>query len=168
MQRAAGYLACAGRVAVDEHHHRHQRVDGFHAGAVFAVGALELALRLHERDVFGYEHIEYVDSLLQRAAAVAAQVEHKRLHALAVHLEIGAAHVFRASFGEGAQQQVAYAVVLQAVIGHGRHLYGAARHLQAQRLALDFAIVGGGVGKERLSGALHLQHKSAARVTAQV
>ena len=135
LQGAAGNLARRCRVAVNEHHHGHHRVDGLHRGLVGMVGALHLAAVLNHGDAFFHEHVHQAGRLRLAAPAIAAKVEHKGLHALVLHLDERAAHLACATISKLREQQVSDAVAAQTVVGDGgRLLYLPARYLHLHHL----------------------------------
>ena len=99
------------------------------------VRALQLSAVGNDEFPFGYEHVDDAHGLRFGAAAIAAKVEHEALHALLFKVEEGTAHLARAVFGKSGEVDVAHAVGLHAIIGHGRRLDGLSGNLKLH----DFA-----------------------------
>ena len=93
LQRTARYLACRCCVAVNQHHYRHHGVNRLRCSLIFVCRALDASLGGDYCHILRYKHIDYLDSLCQRTAAVVTQVKQQTRHALAAHLHNGAAHI---------------------------------------------------------------------------
>ena len=135
LQAAARDLARTGRFAVHQHHDGHDGVYRFHRRPVVVVHAFQASAVRNDQLSLGHEHVHKAHSLLFYAAAVAPQVEHELLHALSFQVEERPPHLLGAAFRELVQVDVAHAVLPQAVVGHRRELYGAARHLDFHHLS---------------------------------
>ena len=135
LQRTGSDLAGAGRLAVDQHHYWHHRVNGLEPRLVLAVGLAQLAPRLHQHPALGHPHVYYLNGLGQRAAAVAPEVEHEALGPLPLQVDEGAAHVLGASLREAVQADVAHPAGAHAVVWYLGQLDVAARHPERQLLA---------------------------------
>ena len=93
LQRTSSNLTCRCCVAVYEHYNRHVGIYRFLRCLILTVGSVQFPLRCHQRKVVGHEHVHYLHSLVERAAAVATKVENKTFHALFLQVDESTAHL---------------------------------------------------------------------------
>ena len=82
LQRSARNLRGRRRLLVHQHHDGYHGVDGLQARLVFRLDTLQLTLRLDYALTLGQPHAQDVHTLRQRAATIAAQVQHQLLSTL--------------------------------------------------------------------------------------
>ena len=142
LQGTAGNLRGRCRLTIHQHHDGHHRVDRLQTGLVFAVCTLQLAFRLYNLLTLRHPHAHNIDTLRQRTAAIAAQVEDQLLCTLLLQVEECQTHRFRGLARKGVQIDISDAVVQHAVPRNLWHLDVLAgnlkRHLLARRRTLNF------------------------------
>ena len=120
LECASGDFACRGRPAVDEHRQWHIGHDGLLRGFIHTVILCGAAFCGQHLSAFRQEEAENFDGFVHQSAAVAAQVEHHRLHGrVGLEFEQRLLHTLGRVLVVGVERDVAYVVFRHAVVGDG-------------------------------------------------
>ena len=115
---------------------------------------LELSTILHHRDTFRQPQVQDVHSLLLRTAAIAAQVEHKRLSTLFLQIDKSTTHILGTALRKRIEIDIAHIALLDAIVRQLRQFDITTRNLETHQFA------------RRRSH--HLQQKTRTRFATQV